>query len=428
MAKTAVIGAGVMGLACALELLKQGHDVDIYEADDRIGGMAAHFDFQGLSIERYYHFICKPDRHMFELLDELGIRDTLKWQPTKMGYYYNGRLHDWGNPVALLRFPELGLLAKLRYGIHMFLSTKRRNWQDLDEVEASAWIKRWIGEQAYDILWRRLFALKFYKYQDNLSAAWIWSRIKRVGVSRRSLMQEEMGYLEGGSETLLHSLEQRIRALGGRIHLASPIRQVRVENGQVRGLQTADGAQDYEQVFSTVPLPYVPRMIPDLPEDYIERYAQVENMGVVCVIFRLKRKVTDNFWLNVSQPGMEIPGIIEFSNLRPLPEHVVYVPYYMPRDHEKFSNPDSEFIAEARACLRQLNPQLQDSDFIAEHASRYGYAQPVCQPGFAKLLPPIKTPIQGLYVADTSYYYPEDRSISESVRLGKEMAQLATSG
>jgi len=103
----------------------------------------------------------------------------------------------------------------------------------------------------------------------------------------------------------------------------------------------------------------------------------------------------------------------------------VYVPYYMPRDYPKFAKDNDFFIAEAKQYIKQLNPEISDADFIAEHASRYGYAQPVCQPGFSKLLPPIKTAINGLYIADTSYYYPEDRSISESINVGKHMAQLA---
>ena len=180
-----------------------------------------------------------------------------------------------------------------------------------------------------------------------------------------------------------------------------------------------------DSVFSTVPLPYVPRMIPDLPQDYRSRFESIQNMGVVCVIFRLRRGVSRNFWLNVSDESMEIPGIIEFSNLRPLNESIVYVPYYMPRDYSKFARDNEFFIAEAKQYIKQLNPEITDSDFIAEHASRYGYAQPVCQPGFSKVLPPIKTAIKGLYIADTSYYYPEDRSISESVNVGKQMANLA---
>jgi hypothetical protein len=33
--------------------------------------------------------------------------------------------------------------------------------------------------------------------------------------------------------------------------------------------------------------------------------------------------------------------------------------------------------------------------------------------------------VRGLVLADTSHYYPEDRSISESMRLGRELAGIA---
>jgi hypothetical protein len=35
----------------------------------------------------------------------------------------------------------------------------------------------------------------------------------------------------------------------------------------------------------------------------------------------------------------------------------------------------------------------------------------------------MRTPIDGLFMADTSYYYPEDRSISESVAVARKLAQ-----
>ena len=216
MSRVAVIGGGAMGLAAAYHLLKAGHSVDVYEADDRPGGMAAHFDLDGLSIERFYHFICKADQPTFDLLAELGIADALKWRPTSMGYFYNGSLHPWGDPVSLLRFPHLGLLAKLRYGLHMFSSTKRRDWSKLHHVRADDWVRAWGGEEVWKILWEKLFTLKFYEESHDISAAWLWTRIKRVGTSRRSMMQEELGYIEGGSETLVHRLTGRIAEMGGR--------------------------------------------------------------------------------------------------------------------------------------------------------------------------------------------------------------------
>ncbi|HID48268.1 MAG TPA: NAD(P)/FAD-dependent oxidoreductase [Chromatiales bacterium] len=422
--RIAVIGAGVMGLASAWELLKRGYTVDIYEADDRVGGMSAHFDFDGLSLERFYHFVCKPDQTLFDYLDALGMADKLHWVSTRMGYFYQGQLYPWGNPVALLRFPRLGLLGKLRYGIHMFYCTRISDWKKLDHRNAVEWIKRWIGESAYRVLWDGLFRLKFHHYADNLSAAWIWARIKRVGLSRKSLMQEELGYIEGGSGTLLKALEETIAGLGGTIRLSMPVRQIsrRPEGGLA--VTVANDTRVYDHVISTVPLPFVSKLIPGLGKDTREKYNRINNLGVACVIYKLRKPVTENFWLNVNDPAMPIPGIIEYSNLRKMDPSIVYVPYYLPREHEKFGWTNEQFIEEATACLKRINPDLTDDDFIASHVSRYGFAQPICEPGFPDRLPPIRSEWEGLLIADTSYYYPEDRSISESMRLGKQLAAM----
>jgi protoporphyrinogen oxidase len=56
---------------------------------------------------------------------------------------------------------------------------------------------------------------------------------------------------------------------------------------------------------------------------------------------------------------------------------------------------------------------------------RLRHAQPVCGPEFLATLPPVQTPIAGLQIADTCFYYPEDRGIAESVRLGRAMAEAA---
>ena len=427
MSKIAVIGAGPMGLAVAYELSKQGKQVDVYEYDDRIGGMSAHFDFDGLSIERYYHFVCRPDDALFELLDELNMREQLHWVNTRMGYYYNGKMYRWGDPVSLLTFPKLGLLSRLRYGLHMFLSSKRHkdNWQDLDKLDAVSWLKKGSGDKAFQVLWERLFKLKFHHFTNNLSAAWIWARIRRVGQSRTSVFQESLGYIKHGSATLLNRLQIEIEQRGGRILLNMPVNAILSDNNKITGVRTAAGEYHYDQVISTIPLQYVPQLAPQLPATHLAQYKQVQNIGVVCLIYKLKKAISPYFWLNVSDPDFEIPGIIEMSNLQPFDDHIVYVPYYMPQTHEKFGWSNEQIIAEATSYLKKLNPALSDNDIIAVNASRYAFAQPICQPEFTKHLPPMRSAIDGLFIADTSYYYPEDRSIAESVLLGRQLAELA---
>ncbi len=413
-----------MGLAAAYRAAVNGHSVDVFEAAADPGGMAGHFDFGGVSLERFYHFVCKTDTPTFDLLAELGIADSLRWRGTSMGVATEGALFNWGDPLALLRFPHLTFFQKLRYGLFAFVCVRRDRWPAIEFESAQDWIIRWCGEDIYNRLWKPLFKLKFYEYADNISAAWIWTRIRRIGRSRRNMFQEELGYLEGGSITLINALIKGIEAHGGRVHLGEGARRVLVQSGHVTGIETADRTLSADAVISTVPIPLVSKLVPDLPEEWRQSYEAMHNIGVICVIFKLRRSVSPHFWVNVSEPDIEIPGVIEFTNLRPLGQDtIVYVPYYMPVTNQKFSWPDEQLIRESFVCLQRINPSIAESDVRDTKVARLRYGQPICEPGFAAKIPPVQTPIAGLQIADTCFYYPEDRGIAESVRLGSEMAK-----
>lgn len=421
----AVLGAGPMGLAVAYQLARDGLQPIVFEADDRIGGMAACFDFNGLEIERYYHFHCTSDSALEEVLRELGIHHKLNWVSTKMGYWYQGRLQSWGTPMALLTFRGLGLVAKFRYGLHTFSSIKRNRWSKLDKKDAASWIRRWVGNEAFEVLWRDLFAYKFYHLANDVSAAWIWSRIRRIGRSRSSIFHEKLGYLDGGSQTVLNALSDEIIRLGGQIHLEQRVDRIVIEKKVVTGVRTAERFYSFEKVISTIPVPYLPQIVPELPDDITKNLQSLENIGVVCVIAKLKTPVTKYFWVNTNDPAMDIPGFVEYSNLRPLQNHIVYVPFYLPHTHPNFEDSDVIFQNKVKSYLKMLNKDLNEEDFLEIRVNRYKYAQPICQPGHMSKLPPIQLPIEGLWAADTSYYYPEDRGISESIALGRKIARDA---
>ena len=193
----------------------------------------------------------------------------------------------------------------------------------------------------------------------------------------------------------------------------------------MQGVEIAGVTEAFDKVVSTVPLPYVARLMPDLPEAILAEFRAIKNIAVVCVIVKLRRQVTENFWLNTNDPEMDIPGLVEYTNLRPLDQHIVYVPFYMPGEHPKFAEPDQAFLDKVRRYLKKINPSLVDEDFIDIRASRYRFAQPICEPGYLDKLPPAALPIKGLWAADTSHYYPEDRGISESIGLGRKLARDA---
>ncbi|MEO1420351.1 MAG: NAD(P)/FAD-dependent oxidoreductase [Pseudomonadota bacterium] len=424
-----VVGAGPMGLAAAYFAALKGYKVDVLEAAPEIGGMAVQFDFDGLSIERFYHFCALSDSDTMELLDEVGIGDAMRWKRTTMGYCIDGQLHPWGDPIALLKFPHMNIVEKVRYGLQAFLSTKRSDWRKLDQISAESWFRSWCGDRVYDLMWRPLLEYKFYEYAGDISAAWMWQRIKRLGNSRSSLFEERLGYIEGGTQTLMDALAQAIISNGGTIHTSKPVRLFDIdETGAVAGVHTADGEHfSADDVVSTAPLPAVVDMLPK--DDALRRpYVQMQNISCVCVLLKLKRSVSPHFWVNLNMPGLEVPGLVEFSNLRPLDDHIVYVPFYMPSTNPKFIRDDDSFLRESLEAIQSVNPDLTAEDIVASHIGRLKYSQPICDVGFAGKIPHFQTPIPGLKIADTSYYYPEDRGVSESIRFARLMVDALADG
>jgi protoporphyrinogen oxidase len=413
-----------MGLAIAYELGRLGHIPVLFEADDRIGGMAACFDFGDLRLERYYHFHCLSDKAFFQLLEELDLQDKMRWKQTSMGFFFDGRLYPWGSAGSVLSFRRLPLLTRLRYLFHAARCLTIRSWQHLDGITATQWLKTWLGQKGFEVLWANLFAYKFYHFSDSLSAAWLWSRIRRIGQSRRRL-KETLGYLEGGSQRWIDALESRILELGGEIRLSNPVTAIHSSNTASNSvaISTPSGRDCFDGVISTVPLPLVAPMLRAGGQDQelIALYLAQQSVACACVVIKTTRPITDNFWTNVNDARFAIPGIIEMANLQPLEPHITYVPFYMPAEHPDYGRPNQSFIDDSIACLKAINPTLQDSDILASHCSRYRFAQPVCGTHFLSSLPPLN-PIPNVWIADTTVYYPEDRGISESIGFGRNLA------
>lgn len=427
--KVAVIGAGPMGLMAAYELQKKGFVVTIYERDDRIGGMSASFDFDGTAIERFYHFICKTDYPMFDLLAEFNLSSALKWTDTTMGFFYDGKLYQWGHPIKLLTFPKLNLITKIRYGLMILKISRIKNWDKLDKIVATQWLTKWLGKKGYEQLWQPLFYYKFYEHKDELSAAWLGTRIKRVGLSRKNIFQEQLGYLEGGSDILLEVLKNRMIEMGGQIRLRASVEEVVSDNNRVVGVTVNTDFEPCDIVVSTAPLPYVSKMVPALSQKTHEQINAIQNVGVACVLFKTKKPISRHFWVNINDLRIELPGVIEYTNLNPTisksNECILYVPYYMPCTHEKYHWDDTKLTDEAAQYLSYISKDFTEKDIIASRVTRYAYSQTVCETHFLEKLPPMRCQeISGFYMADTAYYYPEDRSISESVRLGSTLAAL----
>ncbi len=417
-------------MAAGYDLLRAGLRVTILETAPDFGGLASSFRLEGLPIERFYHFICRSDRHLLNFINELGLDDKLHWRPTHTAFYYNGRTYSFGTPFDLIRFSAVPWRQRLRFGLHIFRSRYRLQWRDLDQIPAKPWLIENIGEQAYNVIWHPLLKVKFGAYHDQISAAWIWHRIWRVAKSRRSLLSREtFGYLEPGTATLVDRLVERLRAQPNAVlRIGARVQPLEVREGRVTEVRIEGETIPCDAVISTVDLPTLNRLVPGQGDAYFDKVRQVKYIGVVCALFSLKHAFSRNFWTNINDPRLSFNGIIEQTNLnqnlRAARLNVIYIPFYLPTSEPRYTAPDEALFAEYTAMLKLINPAFDHSWVKEWHVFRAPHAQPVCVTNFANLMPDHRSPVRGLYVTDTTQFYPEDRTLSAAIEQGRKVAAM----
>ena len=426
--RAVVIGAGPAGLKAAHTLVKAGLEVTLLESSPVLGGLASSFDVQGTRIERYYHFICRGDDHLVETLAELGLSHKLRWRDSRMAYFVDGTLFPFLTPVELLRFRPLSLVDRLRAGVAVKWAQRLRE-EDLAPQYAVAWLRRLFGRAAYDVIWEPLMRFKFAEHADAVSAAWIWARMVRLSRSRVSPWREELGYLEGGSQLVLEGLGRDFAARGGRTILAAPVEQIVLEDGRATGVRVGGETLPADVVVSTVTTSRFRQLARGLDGDYVRRLERIPTIGIFCLFLRLRESVTPFFWVNTNDARVPFAGMIEYTNLNPLPElggdHILYVPQYLSADDPRYAQSDEQVLRSYTDALALINPAFDRSWIRFAAVFRDRFAQPICLTDYRTSTPEIQTPVRNLFLTDSCQLHPHDRSISGSFGLGLEAARLA---
>ena len=427
--RAVVIGGGPAGIKAAHDLVKAGLDVALLESGPVLGGLASSFDVQGVRIERYYHFICRGDDELVETLAELGLSSRLRWKNSRMAYFVDGTLYPFLTPLELLRFAPLAFHDRLRAGIAVKLA-QRMPEEELAPRQAVEWLKAMFGESAYRVIWEPLLRFKFSEHAEEISAAWIWARMVRLSRSRKSPWREELGYIEGGSQMVLDGLGRDFDKRGGRIQLKADVEGILLESGRVSGVRVAGETLPADVVVSTVTTSRFQKLTPDFPQGaYLDGLRKIPTIGIFCLFLRLRESVTPYFWVNTSDRRVPFAGMIEYTNLNPLPElggdRILYVPQYLSADDPRYSQDDEEVLRRYCDALAVIHPGFDRGWVTFSAVFRDRFAQPICRTDYRTSTPTIATPVPNLFLTDSCQLHPHDRTISGSFSLGKQAARLA---
>ena len=426
--RVVVIGGGPAGLKAAHAAVKGGAAVTLLESGPVLGGLASSFDVQGTRIERYYHFICKGDDDLQDTLAELGLSDRLRWRDSRMAYFVDGALYPFLTPLELLRFTPLAPIDRLRAGLALKRAQRMRE-EDLAPRRAIEWLKEMFGERAYRVIWEPLMRFKFAEHAPEVSAAWIWARMVRLSRSRTSPWREDLGYLEGGSTVVLEALARDLERRGARVAMNAGVEAILFDGGRATGVRAGGGTVPADAVISTVTTSRFLKLAPGLDGPYIEGLRRIPTIGIFCLFLRLTERVTPFFWVNANDPRVPFAGMIEYTNLNPLPElggdRILYVPQYLSADDPRYAQSDEEVLRTYTDALALINPAFDRRWIRFSAVFRDRFAQPICLTDYKTSTPEIQTPVANLFLTDSCQLHPHDRTISGSFGLGREAAQRA---
>ncbi len=416
----AVLGGGITGLATALALSGAGVRVTLFEADGDLGGLGTTFPWRDTHLERFYHCILPDDHALLPRIHELGLGSELLWRETQMGFMYQERIWPMNTPKDLLTFGPLTLFERLRMGLlglrarHQGLSPK------LDDITAEEWVRGLVGDRCFEVLWKPLLSAKIGDHYAALPALWLSSRMNREKTSG----PERKGCLARGYRSLIDAFANELRRRGATIHLNTRVESIAMEGDSVQ-VALPDGSRPrFDSVVCTLPLVAFQKLTQAMPVPAAVRDLQLDYQGVVSSIFLTEKPLTSYYWMPWVDSGATAQGVIEMSNLVPLPRsqglHVNYLVNYTHRDTPLFRMSDEQILAIHGADLKRLFPEVAAS--VREtFVFRAPFVEPIWTTGYARKMPPTRVIPGRLYLACTAQVYPRVNSWNSCCAVVDEM-------
>jgi protoporphyrinogen oxidase len=422
-----VIGAGTAGLTAGYRLSLSGHKVTVLEQSDFIGGQAGAFQIEGYMLDRFYHHVFTGDSHFHGLVQEMGLSSEMLWLRSKMGVYHDSKVFPFGTPLDLLRFSTLPFVDRVRFGLLALKLQKLDDWHPLESISATDWIRANASPAILDTIWGPLLRGKFGDKMDSVAMSWLWNKIKLRATSRsKGGGVEKLGYLKGGFYRLMQALADSISAKGGAVITKSNVESIKREGKKLSLIANGQGAGSFDQVLVTTPTPLFLSLCQELPADYRATLSKLEYQAAQTLVFSCKRSLSNMYWLNVTEPDFPFIAVIEHTNYVPRElyggKNLVYVSNYLDAGEKAFSLDAPSLLKHYLPFLQKIAPDLTADDIQELHMFKDAYGQPVIRTDYRNFLPELQTPIPGLWLANTSQIYPEDRGVNFSVRLGEQVA------
>ncbi len=400
--KVAVVGAGLTGLSCAMEL-REFCTVVLFERGS-VGGLLASHSTGSYRIERFYHHCFKSDKDLLSLVKRLGLR--VVWKTVRVGNAKGDRIYPLNTPMEILRYPGLKLLDKIRLAIFT-LKSRKRDYRKEDERRAIDGIREELGDRILREFFLPLLKAKFGEHYGDVSFAWLLARVAIR--SNRGFRGEVLGYIRHGFWQLVDRMAEDFE-----------IRKEGVKRIEKIGGKFDVNGERFDAVVYTGPIPELDERLKSAAGIPDVRY-----QSSICVLIASKESVTEDiYWTNV--PDLPFGAIIEHTHFMPFEdygEHLIYLASYTRPNSDTFKASPDEIARVYINGLKRFGFREEWVKWVKVFKARY--SGPIYEVGYLKKLLKYRTKIERFYIAGmfSPPNYPE-RSMNGSIRAGREVAEV----
>lgn len=447
--RVAIVGAGLAGMATAVELVDAGHEVEIFESRPFVGGKVGSWvDADGNHVEMGLHVFFGCYYQLFDLMKKVGALDNLRLKEhTHIFVNKGGRTGalDFrfitGAPFnglkAFFTTSQLSLQDKLQNSIALATSPIVRGLvdfdgamktiRDLDKISFADWFRKQGGNDgSLKRMWNPIaYALGFID-TEAISARCMLTIFQFFAAKTEASV---LRMLEGSPDEYLHKpIINYLEARGTKIYTRRRVREILFtetgEQTQVTGLVVANGETEEtiiaDAYVCATDVPGVQRL---LPEAWRKTWSEFDNIYKLDTVPVATVQLRFDGWVTELHDAQKRKQLIEATGL----DNLLYTP---DADFSCFADlaltSPGNYYKEGQGSLLQLvltpgDPFIrQSNEAIAQHVLQQVHelfpssrelnmtwysvvklAQSLYReaPGMDPYRPPQKTPVSNFFLA-----------------------------
>ena len=415
--KVLILGGGLSGLAAG-ELLSKDFNVNVFETNPFLGGLAATFEHGGKRIPLFYHHIIKSNNYTKNYLKKFGHINlkNLKWKKIKVAVGINKKLFIINSIFGLIKFKYLNFYEKIRFGLFglysLFLMDPKKIPEGLD---AETWLNKYVGKAVSKKIFFHLYSKnKFNVPLNKISAKQFSNRLYEKEI------QDFFSFPKQGYQGMINGLKTEIEKNKGKVKTKSKVQKIDLKNKYI----IESGKKiNYDMLINTIPSEIFIKLAKNIPKKFKDQISKIKYCPGVGLCFGtqgfLDKKHRNIYWINLFNENIHI--IMQHSVICDVYGDKINWCLRYGGSEEDLNLNDKEIKKKYLNVIKKYFPK---ANIKWVRVAKTKYAEPIYDINYHKYMPSYKTPIKDLYFSGIQLTYPKIRNMNAALESGIKVANI----